>query len=289
MNTAVNTALVQAANTFALVKPPFFIDYIENMPLDGEVASSLWDYQEKLNLTDDQIEALGYANCVTDYECLDRYKGRVTYTISEQAEITCDPQGVFSTVDIFGNKLNFTIAQECKVITLVDLLNHKALIEKYKVTPRHQVVLDWLEKYKENINQLVKITFTVIDEHSPDPLLKSFLFRGDVEVEFNINGRAFNIAYPTLLTLKEEQGKVVVEQSLVDISTDSPEHYSSLFEDMDVDQIPKNEFHNLVSTIEGSFYKYFNVEAVPMWQERLLESFKHDDLLGEFKKMSTKE
>ena len=141
------------------------------------------------------------------------------------------------------------------------------------------VFFEWLEQYKENINQLVSIALLFGDEYPAQPEEKHLSFWGDIDVKFVINGHEFNITAPCEFSLKNEDGKLVMNLFLRDFGLDQWEYYESLFKDVDVNKIPKEKFDVLVLKMDQEFHRYFNVEKVPMWKDRLINSLVHDDFL----------
>lgn len=141
------------------------------------------------------------------------------------------------------------------------------------------VFFEWLEQYKENINQLVSIALLFGDEYPAQPEEKHLSFWGDIDVKFVINGHEFNITAPCEFSLKNEDGKLVMNLFLRDFGLDQWEYYESLFKDVDVNKIPKEKFDVLVLKMDHEFHRYFDVEKVPMWQDRLINSLVHDDFL----------
>jgi hypothetical protein len=269
--------------TFSQIKPPFFVDSINSMVLNGQMESSYGDFQESLNLSDEQVDQLDAQTDLTDFECFNGRGEKITYTIADNAEITCDESGVFSTVDIFGETLNFAVG-ECsrKIVNLRDILALHPITET-PTLPHHQVVLNWIAEHGEKINQLIDVSYFITDEYTPSQGDEHLLFRGDLHADFKINGQSFYIASPSLLSLKEVQGQIVLESNTLDISTDQVEHYESIVSDMD--QLKWNEIEIACEAIEAAFYEHFTLEKVPMWQTRVLNSFKHDDLLGKLKEL----
>lgn len=262
-------------NTMKLIKAPYFIDYINSMVIDGCVESSLWDFQEALNLSDDEIESQNENINLTNYECFNNRGQKITFTISDNAEIEYKENLGFSVHDIFGVLITLSIVHYCNAVTTMDALLQNSMIDpsqNYSDIP----VLDWLKKYQGKINYLVDVSFLITDELTPEHEDNSLKFLGDLQVGFRINGQEFNISVPSLLTFKNIQGEIVLDYSALDI--DVSESYEDFLRGKD--HIPEAEIDVLIKTIRDQFYRYFNLEKVPMWQDRLLNSFKHDDLLN---------
>lgn len=261
--------------TFSVIKSPFYVDEINSMPLEGEVESSFCDFQEALKLTDAQVDARDAETELTNFECRNSKGQRVVFTIAQNALVSCDTKGEFSTTDIFGNSLVFSITKAQKTFTLNDILDYQAEPENYM--PAHQVVLNWMEEHKKLINQFVDVSFVITDEYRPSNDDDYLLFRGDLQVDFQINYQKFDVVLPYFLAIKEVEGKLVLDRDPVDGAMCDRECFQSILND--VDGLPGNEFKAIEEKLDATFSKYFNLSSVPSWEDRLLASFKHDDIL----------
>lgn len=270
-------------NTMQLITNGFFIDYMNSMVLDGVMEGSIWDYQEALKLKDEDIEAMGENINLNNYECFKKQGGKQTYPILDTAEIGYTEQGGFTVHDIFGELIQFTVGHTWKAATMEDLLNQAYTPKSTPIKPVGQDFLDWCAKYQGEINQLVSLSFFIDDEYTPDVGDDYLLFGGDLEVSFQIKGQDYNIFSRSNLSIKEEQGNLILNLTALDICTDQQEHYESLLGD--TSHLSQAEIEALIAKIEEQFYLYFNLEKVPMWQDRLLNSFKHDDLLEKIAEM----
>lgn len=271
-------------HAFSVIKHPFYVNEINSMPLEGEVESSFCDFQEALNLTDAQVDARDAETELTNFECRNRSGQRVVFTIAQNALISCDEKGVLSTTDIFGNSLVFTITQAQKIPTLDDVLAYHTNPKNY--IPAHQVVLNWMEEHRNLINQFVDVSFLITDEHRASDDDDYLLFRGDLKIDFKINTQKFDIVLPYFLALKEVNGVLVLDRDPIDTSTDDWECFQSIL--IDANELKQDEINDIAEKIDSEFAKYFNLNKVPMWQERLLASFKHDDILDILKTMKHK-
>lgn len=267
--------------TFSVIKSPFYVDEINSMPLEGEVESSFCDFQEALKLTDAQADARDAETELTNFECRNSKGQRVVFTIAQNALISCDEKGDLSTSDIFGNPLIFTITQAHKTFTLNDVLAYHA--DPKNCIPAHQVVLNWMDVYRNSINQFINVSFCITDEYRASFDHDYLLFRGDLRLDFKINKQKFDIVMPCFLALKELDGVLVLDRDPIDVSRDDWECFQSIL--IDVDELKHDKLKVLAEKIDIEFTKYFNLNKVPMWQERILESFKHEDILDILKAM----
>lgn len=260
---------------FSLIKHPFYVDAINSSLLEGEVDSFYSDFQEALKLTDEQADALDDQTNLTNFECRDNKGKRVVFTIAQNAEITSANKGEFTTTDIFGNPLVFTVTKVKEAPTLDDILAYHA--DPVNFIPAHQDFLKWIETHKGAINQLIDVSFRVSDEYRKSHDDDYLLFRGDLQVDFQINKKKFDIVLPYFLAIKEVDGALVLDRDPLDISRDDYESYQSILSD--VNELPHEEFKAIVEKVDAAFDQYFCLSSVPSWEERLLKSFKHDDIL----------
>lgn len=260
---------------FSIIKHPFYVNAINSSLLEGEVDSCYSDFQEALKLTDEQADALDDQTNLTNFECRDNNGKRVVFTIAQNAGITYSNKGEFTTTDIFGNPLVFTVTKVKEAPTLDDILAYHA--DPVNFIPAHLDFLKWIEVHKGAINQLISVSFRISDEFRKSDDDDYLLFRGDLQIDFQINNKKFDIVLPYFLSITEVDGVLVLDRDPLAISPHDYESYHSILND--VNELPHDEFKAIAEKVDVAFDKYFRLSSVPSWEDYLLKSFKHDDIL----------
>lgn len=145
-------------------------------------------------------------------------------------------------------------------------------------TPLYQIFLNWINQYKENINLLVNPRILVTGEYPIDRDKKSQLMDADVEVCFSSNGVELYVLVPVFASFSLIDQKVHLSITYRDITRDDDYYFEGFVEEYQFKHLSENEKTEVLAKMQAEFFKYFDIEQIPMWRDRLLNSIIHDDV-----------
>lgn len=143
--------------------------------------------------------------------------------------------------------------------------------------------LAWIEHYKENINKLLNPSLLLgyIYESGEDDYL---LMDAEVVVKFLMNGLELSVNIPVFasFSLTNELRLKVSSRDNIELDT----YYSDLLSHFDYDESLSED--SAYKMIDEALFEHFDLDAIPMLQDRLINSVDCTDIVYQLQELLKK-